>query len=66
MGWSGIWLVALRPGETAEEAAARTTEMWIAETDDDAEHCIAYDPDYGELVDLTLPEGEARWRYNWL
>ena len=32
----------------------------------DAEHCIAYDPDDDELVDLTLPEGEARRRYNWL
>src|SRR5437016_11474748 len=35
MGRSGIWLVALRPGETAEEAVARTTAGWIEPDDDD-------------------------------
>ena len=34
MGWSGISLIALRPGETADEAVNRTTAAWMEGYDD--------------------------------
>ena len=47
MSWSGIWLIALRPDETAEEAIERTTAAWI-ESDDDGGMTIVGNEDQEE------------------
>src|SRR4051794_9751884 len=41
MGWSGIWLIALRPGESAEAALSRTTDASIDWDGDDVPAIIA-------------------------
>jgi hypothetical protein len=42
VGWSGIWLIALRPGEDAEAAVAHTTDASI-DDDDDGPAIVAND-----------------------
>jgi hypothetical protein len=56
MGWSGIWLVAVRPGETAEQAVNRGTEAWIEQ--DDAGLSIVPNP-AAEATDLSA--ATDRW-----